>query len=86
MKTKRATSLKTTTTVAERVCLTPECGASSHRNFGGARGLCTACYQHARQGVKAGHTTWERLEKAGKTRALSPTRHAHTLRVKHFGF
>ena len=42
-------------------CLRPDCTSKAN-----ARGLCTSCYQLAQQMVKAGQTTWEKLEATGK--------------------
>lgn len=45
---------------AKPACLTPECDRAAH-----ARGLCRVCYAVALREVKAGRTTWQRLEAAG---------------------
>lgn len=46
-------------------CLKPNCGRESK-----SRGLCLKDYKAAAKLIKAGETTWEKLEKAGKVAAL----------------
>lgn len=43
-------------------CLNPKCERKQY-----ARGLCQSCYGLARHIVKSGKTSWEELEKNGKT-------------------
>ena len=47
-------------------CLVPGC-----TNEAKSRGLCGNCYTAARNAVKGGKTTWEKLEKAGLALASS---------------
>ena len=44
-------------------CLVPNCGIASR-----TRGLCLNHYASAYNLVKAGHTSWEKLEAAGKVK------------------
>lgn len=45
-----------------KACLYPNCGKDSY-----SRGLCVRHYHSARSLVRANRTTWEQLEKNGKS-------------------
>lgn len=63
-------------------CLYPKCTTSTvDPAHHGARGLCFKHYTYTRNMVLAGITTWEKLEKAGKTLA---TQHAVKRRANDF--
>lgn len=46
-------------------CLVPKCGRDAK-----SRGLCLKDYKAAAKFVKAGETTWEKMENAGKVSPL----------------
>jgi hypothetical protein len=47
--------------MSAKKCLNPNC-----RNHAHTRGLCSACYVRANEVVRAGLTTWEKLETTKK--------------------
>lgn len=51
--------------VKNEACLKPGCKRKVK-----SRGLCLACYKAAAKLIKAGGTTWEKLEKAGRSAIL----------------